>query len=108
MGATLRANLGVDRAFVRHGTSISTRLVVIDKVAGKGRPVIARTGDLARLAELAEAIAPRERGAGPDDAGANAAAIADPPKSGRTAIAPPPASHRWEGGGSALRIRGPA
>jgi hypothetical protein len=92
MGATLRANLGADRAFVRHGTSISTRLVVIDKVAGKGRPVIARTGDLSRLAELVEAIAPRES-AGPDRTIPARTPLRLPilPKTGRTAIVPPPA-----------------
>ncbi|WP_225008882.1 strawberry notch-like NTP hydrolase domain-containing protein, partial [Novosphingobium percolationis] len=57
--ATLRANLALDRAFVRQGTSITTRFVVIDKADRTGKPLIARTCDLERLAELVAGIGPR-------------------------------------------------
>ncbi|MEI4573025.1 hypothetical protein WAC47_28350, partial [Klebsiella pneumoniae] len=64
---------------------------MIDKVAGMGRPVIARTGDLAHLAELAEAIAPRES-AGPDRTMPARTPLRLPilAKAGRMAISPLP------------------
>ena len=56
---TLRLNVAVERGFVRHGTSITTRLVVLDKVEDGPAPVIARTSDFDALCDLVDAVPAR-------------------------------------------------
>lgn len=58
---TLRLNVAVERGFVRHGTSITTRLVVLDKVEDGPAPVIARTSDFDALCDLVDAVPARAR-----------------------------------------------
>jgi hypothetical protein len=58
---TLRLNVVVERGFVRHGTSITTRLVVLDKVEDGPAPVIARTSDFDALCDLVDAVPARAR-----------------------------------------------
>jgi hypothetical protein len=57
--AALRLNVAVERGFARHGTSITTRLLVFDKIEAAAEPVIARTNDFGALCELVDAIPPR-------------------------------------------------
>jgi hypothetical protein len=56
---TLRLNVAVERGFVKHGTSITTRLVVLDKAEDRTAPVIARTSDFDALCDLVDAIPAR-------------------------------------------------
>ena len=56
---SLRLNVAIERGFVRHGTSITTRLIVLDKVADDAEPVIARTSVFAGLGELVDALPAR-------------------------------------------------
>jgi hypothetical protein len=44
---SLRLNAAVERAFVKQGTGITTRLLVLDKVEGSNEPVAIRTNDFA-------------------------------------------------------------
>lgn len=55
----LRLNVAVERGFVKHGTSITTRLVVFDKAEDRTAPVIARTSDFDVLCDLVDAIPAR-------------------------------------------------
>jgi hypothetical protein len=66
---SLRLNAAIERAFVKQGTGITTRLLVLDKVEGGNEPVAIRTGDFAswrscrclagsRQQELSRAIEP--------------------------------------------------
>lgn len=55
----LRLNVAVERGFARHGTSITTRLLVLDKLDDRSEPVVARTSDFGALCELIDAIAQR-------------------------------------------------
>jgi hypothetical protein len=57
--ATLRLNVAVERGFARHGTSITTRLLVLDKVEDRAEPVVARTRDFGALGEFVDAIPAR-------------------------------------------------
>jgi hypothetical protein len=56
---SLRLNAAVERAFVRQGTGITTRLLVLDKVEGSKEPVVIRTNDFRRLADLVDALPDR-------------------------------------------------
>jgi len=57
--AALRLNVAVERAFARRGTSITTRLLVLDKVEDRAEPVVARTSEFGGLCELIDAIPAR-------------------------------------------------
>ena len=48
---SLRLNAAVERAFVKHGTGITTRLLVLDKVEGSAEPVVERTNDFGHLVD---------------------------------------------------------
>ena len=58
---SLRLNAALERAFVKHGTGITTRLLVFDKVDGSHEPVAIRTSDFRQLAELVDALPARSR-----------------------------------------------
>ncbi len=53
---SLRLNAAVERAFVRQGTGITTRLLVFDKVEGSNEPVAICTNDFRQLADLVDAL----------------------------------------------------
>ncbi len=53
---SLRLNAAVERAFVRQGTGITTRLLVFDKVDGSNEPVTIRTNDFRQLVDLVDAL----------------------------------------------------
>ena len=53
---SLRLNAAVERAFVRQGTGITTRLLVFDKVEGSNEPVASRTNGFRQLADLVDAL----------------------------------------------------
>ena len=55
----LRLNVAVERGFARQGTSITTRLLVLDKLDQRSEPVVARTSDFGALCELIDAIPER-------------------------------------------------
>lgn len=55
----VRLNASMDRAFARAGTSISTRLIVMDKVEDGGAPVSVHVGDLEELVSLVDALPSR-------------------------------------------------
>ncbi len=57
--ATLRLDLTIDRGFVAHGTSITTRLLVIDKVDCSGQILIGRTSDFGEQCALIDALPTR-------------------------------------------------
>jgi len=57
--AALRLDLAIERGFVAHGTSITTRLLVIDKVDAGGEALVGRTSDFAEQCALLEALPPR-------------------------------------------------
>lgn len=56
---SLRLNAAVERAFVRQGTGITTRLLVFDKVEGSNEPVTIRTNDFRQLVDLVDALPAR-------------------------------------------------
>ncbi|RNJ61825.1 MAG: methylase [Porphyrobacter sp. IPPAS B-1204] len=56
---SLRLNAAVERAFVKHGTGITTRLLVLDKVEGANEPVAIRTNEFRQLADLVDALPAR-------------------------------------------------
>ena len=56
---SLHLNAEIERGFVRHGTSITTRLLVLEKVASAAELVLARTNDFAELSALIDALPPR-------------------------------------------------
>ncbi|MCM0000742.1 MAG: strawberry notch family protein [Erythrobacter sp.] len=56
---SLRLNAAVERAFVKHGTGITTRLLVIDKVEGANEPVAIHTDDFRQLADIVDALPTR-------------------------------------------------
>ena len=56
---TLRLNAVIERAFTRQGTTITTRLVVLDKVQDEYGSVAACPADFAALAELVDALPAR-------------------------------------------------
>jgi len=56
----LRLNVAIERAFARSGTSITTRLIVLDKTLPGIEPVAASTSTFSELCELVDALPPRE------------------------------------------------
>ena len=56
---SLRLNAAVERAFVRQGTGITTRLLVFDKVEGSNEPVAIRTNDFRHLVDFVDALPAR-------------------------------------------------
>jgi hypothetical protein len=56
---SLRLNAAVERAFVKHGTGITTRLLVFDKVEGSNEPATIRTSSFRELVELVDALPAR-------------------------------------------------
>jgi len=56
---SLRLIADVERAFVRQGTGITTRLLVFDKVEGSHEPVAIRTNDFRQLVDLVDALPAR-------------------------------------------------
>jgi hypothetical protein len=56
----VRLNARIERAFVRSGTSITTRLMVLDKTLPSNDPVAATTSTLSELCDLIDALPPRE------------------------------------------------
>jgi len=57
--ATLHLNAAIQRGFTKHGTSITTRLLVLDKIAAATEPLVARTNDFGELCELVDAVPAR-------------------------------------------------
>lgn len=60
--AALSLNVAIERGFLGQGTSITTRLLVLDKVDAVTEPVIARTTDFAELCALVDALPARATG----------------------------------------------
>ncbi|MFM2278141.1 MAG: hypothetical protein RLZZ444_372 [Pseudomonadota bacterium] len=56
---SMRLNAAVERAFVKHGTGITTRLLVLDKVEGSNEPVAIRTNEFRQLVDLVDALPAR-------------------------------------------------
>jgi hypothetical protein len=56
---SLRLNAAVERAFIKNGTGITTRLLVLDKVESSDEPVAICTNDFLQLTDLADAFPPR-------------------------------------------------
>jgi hypothetical protein len=56
---SLRLNAAVERAFVKQGTGITTRLLVLDKVDSSHEPVAIRTSDFRELVDLVDALPDR-------------------------------------------------
>jgi len=56
---SLRLNAAVERAFVKQGTGIATRLLVFDKVEGSNEPVAIRTNDFRQLVDLVDGLPAR-------------------------------------------------
>lgn len=62
----LRLNAAIERGFVKHGTSITTRLLVLDKADGGDSPIIAKPVNFAELCFLLDMLPTRaERTAEP-------------------------------------------
>jgi predicted RNA methylase len=57
--AALNLNVCIEQAFRKSGTSIATRLLVIDKCASPATPVNAKTNDFAELVGLVDALPER-------------------------------------------------
>ena len=55
----LRLNAALERAFVKHGTGITARLLVIDKVERPNDPVAIRTNEFRQLVDLVDALPAR-------------------------------------------------
>ncbi len=55
----LRLNAAIERAFIKQGTSITTRLLVLDKVEGGDCPVIAKPTSFAELCFLVDTLPKR-------------------------------------------------
>ena len=62
---TVQLNVAVERGFSRNGTSITTRLLVLDKIEAGANPVVARTNDFGALCELIDAIPARPSATAP-------------------------------------------
>lgn len=56
---TLRLNAAIERGFIKHGTSITTRLLVLDKVDHGDMPVIAKPVSFAELCSLVDGLPSR-------------------------------------------------
>lgn len=57
---SLRLNAAVERAFVKNGTGITTRLLVFDKVESSNAPVAIRTNAFRQLVDLVDALPARD------------------------------------------------
>ncbi|MBN8829563.1 MAG: strawberry notch family protein [Sphingomonadales bacterium] len=57
---SLRLNAAIERAFIKQGTGITSRLLVLDKIQSSVEPVAARTNDFVQLADLVDALPGRE------------------------------------------------
>lgn len=57
--AALRLNVPIERGFVKQGTAITTRLLVLDKSDATGIPLVARSSDFVELASLVDSLPPR-------------------------------------------------
>ena len=57
----LRLNAAIERGFVKQGTSISTRLLVLDKVDGGVSPIIAKPVNFAELCFLVDTVLVRKQ-----------------------------------------------
>ncbi|QTH23073.1 strawberry notch family protein [Rhizorhabdus wittichii] len=55
-----RLNAAVERAFIRNGTGITTRLLVLDKVESSNEPVAIRTNEFRQLVDLVDALPARD------------------------------------------------
>src|SRR3546814_15342097 len=53
--ASRRSSAAVEHAFVKHGTWITTRLLVLDKVEGANVPIAIRTNGFRELVDLVAA-----------------------------------------------------
>lgn len=62
---SLRLNAAIERAFIKQGTGITTRLLILDKVQSSVEPVAAHTNDFVQLVDLVDALPGR---AGIEDA----------------------------------------
>ncbi len=56
---SLRLNAAVERAFIKSGTAITTRLLVLDKMEGANEPVAIRTNEFCQLVDLVDALPAR-------------------------------------------------
>lgn len=56
---SLRLNAAVERAFIKNGTGITTRLLVLDKVEGANELVAIRTNEFRQLVDLVDALPAR-------------------------------------------------
>ncbi|GAY22987.1 strawberry notch-like NTP hydrolase domain-containing protein [Sphingobium fuliginis] len=56
----LHLNAAIERAFVRSGTSITTRLLVLDKTLPSNDPVAVNTNEFSELCDLIDGLPPRE------------------------------------------------
>ena len=54
--ASLRLNIVIERGFMRHGTSITTRLLVLDKAPSPDEPIVARTSDFHEICKLVDGL----------------------------------------------------
>src|SRR5690606_8342684 len=63
--AALHLNVAVERGFARHGTSITTRLLVLDKIKDRADPLVARTRDFGRLGGFVDAVPARPSAVSP-------------------------------------------
>ena len=55
----LRLNVAIEHGFVKHGTSITTRLLIFNKADPSGDPVVVRSSDFAELAALIDGVPTR-------------------------------------------------
>ena len=56
---SMRLNAAVERAFVKNGTGITTRLLVLDKVESSNEPAAIRTNEFCQLVDLVDALPAR-------------------------------------------------
>jgi len=56
---SMRLNAPVERAFMKNGTGITTRLLVLDKVEGANEPIAIRTNEFRQLVDLVDALPAR-------------------------------------------------
>jgi hypothetical protein len=56
---SMRLNAAVERAFIKNGTGITTRLLVLDKVEGANEPIAIRTNEFRQLVDLVDALPAR-------------------------------------------------
>ena len=57
--ASLQLNAAIERAFVKQGTGITTRLLVLDKTETAADPVVACTNEFVDIAAFVDALPPR-------------------------------------------------